>query len=189
MKLLVNMVAEQGVTLQHAETTHRFAGVRLHRVVEQLEHQHSLTLPESFIPDYRRRLLIELERSLQAMPNIDSALQQLTLPCCVASNAPLAKIRLCLRVTELQRYFADNVFSAYEVNSWKPEPGLILAAAEGMGVAPQQCLVVEDSPSGIDAALEAGTSVIAYRRPDVTDTRVLHMSDHRELPALIEQFN
>jgi len=83
------------------------------------------------------------------------------------------KIELCLKVTNLLPYFEGRIFSAYDVQSWKPEPGLFLHAAETMGVPPDRCVVVEDSLPGVQAGLAAGMQVFA-----------LWHSDHdAELPA------
>lgn len=186
MALLLEMAAESGIQLELPETTEEFAGMRLHRVVARLEHRYEATLPESFIPDYRQRLLASLQHNLTAMPHIHEAIGNLSLPRCVASNAPLEKIRLCLSATGLLDYFGDNIFSAYEVNSWKPEPGLFIAAADGMGYTRERCVVVEDSLPGVHAALDAEMSVIAYRRPDIEHPQVMHMDSHLELGNLID---
>lgn len=189
MNLLIEMAAENGIALARPETSREFAGMRLHRVVARLESRYQANLPESFIDDYRRRLLESLQQGLTAMPHIHETLNGLSLPRCVASNAPLAKIRLCLTSAGLLDFFGDNIYSAYEVGSWKPEPGLFLAAAKGMGFDPKHCLVVEDSEPGIRAALEAGTTVVAYQRPDISHSDVLHMRSHRELDGLIRTLN
>ena len=58
--------------------------------------------------------------------------------------------------------FAGRIFSAYEVGSWKPDPGLFLHAAREMGVQPGACAVVEDSLLGVKAGIAAGMQVYAY---------------------------
>ena len=87
----------------------------------------------------------------------------LSLPFCVASNGPLEKIELTLGLTGLLPHFAGRIFSADEVGSWKPDPGLFLAAATAMGVDPSRCAVVEDSLPGLRAGLAAGMTVYALR--------------------------
>jgi HAD superfamily hydrolase (TIGR01509 family) len=90
-------------------------------------------------------------------------------PVCVASNAPRSKIELCLATTGLARFFEGRIFSAYEVGSWKPDPGLFLHAAQAMGAAPARCLVVEDSAPGVIAAREAGMQVVALLHEEAPD--------------------
>jgi beta-phosphoglucomutase-like phosphatase (HAD superfamily) len=88
---------------------------------------------------------------------------KLHLPFALASNAPHHKIELCLRVTGLLPHFAGRIFSAYDVQRWKPDPALFLFAAERLGVPPQRCAVVEDSLPGVQAGLAAGMQVIALQ--------------------------
>jgi HAD superfamily hydrolase (TIGR01509 family) len=65
-------------------------------------------------------------------------------------------------LTELLGHFEGRLFSAYEVGSWKPDPGLFLHAAQALGVHPSRCVVVEDSLSGIHAAKAAGMRVLGF---------------------------
>jgi beta-phosphoglucomutase-like phosphatase (HAD superfamily) len=66
-------------------------------------------------------------------------------------------------VTGLDRFFPEQArFSAYSVRSGKPAPDLFLHAAATMGAEPAACVVVEDTPSGVTAALGAGMRAIGY---------------------------
>jgi pseudouridine-5'-monophosphatase len=73
-----------------------------------------------------------------------------------------------------------------EVNRGKPAPDIFLAAARRLGVTPQQCLVLEDAPSGVEAARAAGMSVVAVPYPGM-DHRAFAGASH-VLPSL-ESFN
>jgi len=82
---------------------------------------------------------------------------------CVASQGKLEKIRLSLELTNLLGLFApDALFSAEAVARGKPHPDLFLHAARQMGVAPERCVVVEDSPSGVHAAVAAEMEVFGF---------------------------
>lgn len=116
-------------------------------------------LPEDFEARVRRRMAEAFTERLQPMPDAAATLAALHRPYCVASNGPRAKIELTLRLTGLLPLFEGRIFSAYEVGSWKPEPGLFLHAAAALGVAPARCAVVEDSESGVRAGLAAGMTV------------------------------
>src|SRR5262249_40554374 len=87
-------------------------------------------------------------------------------PVAVASNGPLEQTRVSLEVTGLLRYFSANVFSAYDVDAWKPDPRLFLHAATVLGVDPSRCAVVEDGLSGIEAGVAAGMTVFALGRDE-----------------------
>ena len=110
----------------------------------------------------RRRLYTAIRQELRPIPGIAEALGKLGRPVCVASSSQLERIGLELEVTGLSSFFDGNVFSASMVASGKPAPDLFLHVAREMQVAPADCIVVEDSPAGISAALDAGMAVLAF---------------------------
>lgn len=84
--------------------------------------------------------------------------------------------------------FAGRIFSAGEVRRGKPAPDLFVHAAERMGVAPDRCVVVEDSPAGIAAATTAGMRALGYAGATAADALARAdavFTDMRELPALV----
>lgn len=82
---------------------------------------------------------------------------------CVASQGKLEKTDLTLGVTGLGDLFpAATRYSAYDVPRGKPYPDLFLQAAAAMNASTSRCVVVEDSPSGIAAAVAAGMRAIGY---------------------------
>jgi beta-phosphoglucomutase-like phosphatase (HAD superfamily) len=89
-------------------------------------------------------------------------LDDLRLAYCVASSGTPEKIRHSLALTGLIDRFDDHLFSASQVQHGKPAPDLFLLAARTMGVAPQDCLVIEDSPAGVAGAKAAGMRVLGF---------------------------
>jgi HAD superfamily hydrolase (TIGR01509 family) len=81
---------------------------------------------------------------------------------CVASSSDKARIRLSLEVTGLLPFFGEDFFSSHEVARGKPAPDLFEHAAKRMGVDPKRCVVIEDSPFGIQGARAAGMTAIGY---------------------------
>lgn len=78
----------------------------------------------------------------------------------LASNSPLMLCNHVVQSLGLEGQF-DGVFSAERVASGKPAPDIYLEAASGMGVPPGRCLAFEDSASGVQAARDAGMTVVA----------------------------
>ena len=76
--------------------------------------------------------------------------------------APTSGCEFTLGHTGLYERFAGRIFSATEVAEGKPSPLLFLYAAEQMGVPPADCLVIEDSRYGVQAAVAAGMRVAGY---------------------------
>jgi HAD superfamily hydrolase (TIGR01509 family) len=110
---------------------------------------------------------------------------------CVASQGKLAKTRLTLGLTHLRGLFPDDaLFSAESFRRGKPHPDLFLYAASGMEVSPGRTVVVEDTPSGIKAAVAADMRAIGYAR-DTPGERLKNagagatMKSLEELPEIL----
>ncbi len=101
---------------------------------------------------------------------VEQVLRRLKVPICVASSGPIEKIELSLTHTNLIQYFRDRIFSSYEIGIWKPDPGLFIHAAKQMRIAPQNCLVVEDSRPGFQAAEAAGMKLLKFQPGPTADT-------------------
>ncbi|HEX7646031.1 MAG TPA: HAD family phosphatase [Noviherbaspirillum sp.] len=78
----------------------------------------------------------------------------------VATSAPPANIVFTLDGLDIRRHF-DAVVGAADVKRGKPEPDVFLKAAEACGTAPENCIVFEDAPLGVEAARRAGMPAIA----------------------------
>lgn len=135
--------------------TLRYRGKKLSEIQADIELRYHLKLDEGFVAQYRRRVSELFSKHLRPFPGVVETIDGLAHPFCVASSGPLAKIRQALDLSGLASYFRNNIYSSYEIGSWKPEPGLFLHAAKMMGFPPEQCVVVEDSEVGISAAKTA----------------------------------
>ncbi|MEZ6121826.1 MAG: HAD family hydrolase [Planctomycetaceae bacterium] len=182
LSVLIDYVSEFGLEITPEEAHDRFAGNELSVVFRDIESRLGHALPDHFLDTFRQRQISLLERQLTAIDGAHDLLDGMDLPFCVASNAPFSKIHVCLRTTGLDVHFSeDRIFSAYQIEVWKPAPDLFLKAARDMGVAPERCAVVEDSGFGIRAGLAAGMQVFAFD-PDNRHTeysgirRVTHLN-------------
>lgn len=80
------------------------------------------------------------------------------------------KIKLNLELTGLLPFFQEKtIFSCYTIEKWKPDPTVFLWASETMGFKTEDCLVIEDSPIGIEAALRGGFDVFGFTAHDYKD--------------------
>jgi HAD superfamily hydrolase (TIGR01509 family) len=163
LRVMSELVGEFGHEISHADAVRRFSGQDLKLVIRELESDMGRELPDDFMDRFRDRQIPCLQRELQPIVGAHELLRTLRIPFCVASNAPQAKIRVCLETTGLKRFFPDElIFSAYEIQRWKPDPTLFLDAAKRLGVSPHKCAVVEDSHFGIDAGIAAGMQTFAF---------------------------
>ena len=105
---------------------------------------------------------------IDGIPALLAHIKKFNLKTAVASSSSHALIELVLAKTGLAAFF-DELVSGENVKRGKPAPDVFLRAAEMLGVPPENCVVIEDSPSGIEAAKNAGMLCVAYRGPDAPD--------------------
>jgi HAD superfamily hydrolase (TIGR01509 family) len=144
----------------------QYRGKKFSAILADIEHRIGKRLPDAFEESYRGRVSELFARDLKPMPGVITMLNSLSYSKCVASNGPPAKILQALEVSGLASYFGRFFFSSYDVGSWKPDPGLFLHAARAMDFMPRQCVVVEDSDVGIQAAIAAGMKAFHYLPSD-----------------------
>jgi HAD superfamily hydrolase (TIGR01509 family) len=179
---------EKGVTEDAHSLMSRYRGWKLEQVLERLSLKYELELDEIFVRSYRQLVSELFDERLQPVEGVKEALSEISLPKGVASGGPPEKIKQALTLTGLANYFGDNIFSSYVVQSWKPEPGLFLYAAEAVGVQPEACAVVEDSLVGIEAALKAGMRPYLYDPQGLYEAvaqEVTLFKDMGQLPELL----
>ena len=158
--VLAEMLAIYGHQISGDESKDRFRGFQFSKCLAILEQETGIRLPDSFETDFRLRMSSVFKEQLQPVEGALRLVESLQVPFCVASSGPRTKIEENLRTTNLYPHFVDKIFSAYEVKSWKPDPGLFLAAASHFGVAPGDCIVVEDSYVGVSAGIAANMTVL-----------------------------
>jgi HAD superfamily hydrolase (TIGR01509 family) len=196
MRVLLEALAAIGCTIDEASAYDRFLGRSLATMQTILRYELGFELSTERLEQMRLQLFEVYRRELTAMPGIGEALDRLTIPCCVASSSQPERIRVSLEVTGLLSRFGPRVFSAVMVANGKPAPDLFLHAAAQTGIAPESCLVIEDSAPGIEAAQRAGMRVFGFvggthaRRPGYRETLAtlapeLLFDDMRQLPDLI----
>ena len=182
---------ELGIKIATESLVSRFRGWKLADILDAISQEYSLKLDDTFVLSYRQLVGSLFERQLQPISNIATSLSKIPQLKCVASNAPLNKIEQAVRVTKLEHFFDRHLFSAYTVKAWKPKPDLFLHAAKMMNVDVKNCIVVEDSILGIEAANNAGMRSFWYQ-PNSFDCSdcfknedVVCFKDMLELPGLI----
>jgi HAD superfamily hydrolase (TIGR01509 family) len=140
----------------------RYRGMKLSLILEDISGRIGRPLSNEFVPQYRGRVAELFESGLRPISGVAKMLSSCGYPRCIASSGSTAKIRHGLRVCGLSEYFGDDIFSSYDINSWKPDPDLFLHAAKEMGFASKDAIVIEDSEVGIRAALAAGMCAVQY---------------------------
>ncbi|MBN1987476.1 MAG: HAD family hydrolase [Prolixibacteraceae bacterium] len=155
------MAEELGFLMDRDFAIEKFAGVSMKENLRFIEQNIEGDLPADFESEFRRRTYEAFQTQLKPVSGVRSLIKKIKVPIGVASSGPQKKIRLTLTVTGLIDKFEGNIFSCYDIGSWKPEPGIYLYAAGQMGFQPAECVVIEDSRAGVQAAIAGGFKVFA----------------------------
>ncbi|WP_369177798.1 HAD family hydrolase [Streptomyces mutabilis] len=165
-RLLAGYLTELGHPTSYEDSLRDYMGAAMHRVHDLVLERTGRKLPEDFDDVFHRRVFAAFAEDLEAVPGVVGLLEKLAVdevPYCVASSGSHERIRVGHRKTGLDRWFEDErIFSSEDVGRGKPAPDLFLYAAERMGVGPERCVVVEDSPLGVQAAVAAGMDVYGF---------------------------
>lgn len=148
-------------------------------------------LPGDFAAAWDSALFAAFGNELRAIDGIPEVIGRIGLPFCVASNSTRQRMRVSLGAAGLLPLFEGRMFSSEDVAKPKPAPDLFLHAAQTLGVSARRCLVIEDTPTGVRAAVAAGMQVFGYAGGSHSDPAALRaegatvFSDMQSLTAML----
>lgn len=181
-----------GFAITPQECRRRYLGMTMRALMVDAEASWGRSFPPGWQDAYNRQVNARLEAEVTAIPGVAEAVDAVIAagwPVAVASSSGHAKIALNLGRTGLAARFAGRVFSGQDVAHGKPAPDVYLLAARALGVAPQTCIAVEDSPNGVRAAVAAGMRVFGYAAEtdpaELAGLGATVFTDMGALPALI----
>jgi HAD superfamily hydrolase (TIGR01509 family) len=159
--VLAEFITELGVPTSLDDSYRLYMGKRFADVIAAVESSVGGTLPATFPAEFQARTLARFRRELRFVEGARDYIDAFAhVPRCIASSSSPDRLAVCLEVLELQSTFGAHVFSASAVPRGKPHPDIFLHAAGQLGVAVADCIVIEDSASGVQAGVAAGMTVI-----------------------------
>jgi HAD superfamily hydrolase (TIGR01509 family) len=165
-KVLAQTLTRYGLPTTTAEAQRDYEGLLLRDIDTRARAKLGRDLPDDWIERFQAERAEAFRRELEPVGGAGEAVERIVaagVPVCVASQGTIEKTRLSLALTGLDRLFSEELlFSAWLVERGKPFPDLFLHAAATIGVEPGCCAVVEDSVSGVTAAVAAGMRAIGY---------------------------
>lgn len=157
-----DVLTRHGYPITSEQVFERFLGRSTKQANREIETELGRALPEAYHGDLQDELFRAFEADLEAISGIHDVLDVVTQRVCVASSGSHQRMRVSLGRTGLYVRLAPNIFSSSQVKNGKPAPDLFLFAAKEMGVAPECCVVVEDSLAGIAGARAARMKVFGF---------------------------
>ena len=160
-ELIANRILAEGLTRVGLATTtddalRFYMGRRWADCVPLMEAQHGAPLPADFLSGHIDEAHAAILGEVRPVPGLEPFLARFAhIPRCIASSSSLGYIDACLARLGFGHWF-ERRFSAQQVTRGKPDPDLFLMAAAALGAAPEDCVVIEDSPAGVMAGKAAG---------------------------------
>jgi HAD superfamily hydrolase (TIGR01509 family) len=159
------VVRDLGLSLTIEEAHALFLGKTVDGVLDAVAARSGRRPGAAFVYNWAFATAHAFLRGLRAVPGVREAAGELRRrghAMAVASQSPLARVKMSLDVAGFGDWFGEHVYVTSMVPRPKPAPDIYLLAARRLGVEPADCLVIEDSPAGAGAARGAGFRVIGY---------------------------
>jgi HAD superfamily hydrolase (TIGR01509 family) len=160
--VLAEALTRAGIAVNADVVARRFHGRRPADIFAAVEVATGKKLPPAFASAVAVETLRRFRTQLRALPHVAHALTWIRGPKAVASSSPIDRVRTSLDITGLLQFFGPRLFSASNVARGKPAPDVFAFAAARVRTDPADCIAVEDSVSGVTAAVAAGMRAVGY---------------------------
>ncbi len=188
---LVDDLNKRGLSLTLEECMALFVGGTISGVKAEVE-KLGAVLPNTWVEDFYQKVYKVLGERTEPIAGIQQtldAIERAGVPYCVASNGRIQKMEITLGRTGMLERFRNVMFSAQAMGTAKPAPDLFLAAAADFGVSPDECVVIEDSLTGVLAAKRARMKCYGYAPHGGGDAlaaqQAILFEDMAHLPVLL----
>lgn len=161
-RIEVEELQKHGYPITIEDYNNRFSGNTTEDAFRILAVENNDIFSPDFLHEVEKNTLLVLEKEAKCISGVKQALELISLPKAVASNAYVEKLHKLLEKAQLKKYFKDHIYSADMVIHPKPFPDLYLLAAHELDVPPEKCLVIEDSEAGVKAAKAAGMHAFGF---------------------------
>jgi HAD superfamily hydrolase (TIGR01509 family) len=148
------------------ELFYAWGGMPVAEIIATLNKQQGLTMPVEDVSNLKEALYYEVLPELKAVPEVLEHIEASHghIPFAVVSGSTRESVTASLKLLGVLDKF-DTLVCAGDYTKSKPDPEPFLIAAERLGVAPEDCLVFEDTEMGIQAATAAGMASVKIAQP------------------------
>jgi len=150
------------IDIDGQEYQKQFAGVPIESAFNVIARKYGIYIPAPFIRHVKEKIVNAREQRIEVIPYVHDILQKINICKAVASNSPFSRLSTILTLKNLIHFFDGHIYSADLIKKPKPAPDLYLYAAKKLLVHVGECLVIEDSATGVRAAHQAGMKVLGF---------------------------
>lgn len=150
------------------EEHHSYVGISSKDMWSHLRNKYKIDLSTEELVEMEMNMYIDYllsrkdEKPIPGVVELIEDLYKNNRDLALASSSSIKSIKIVLDMFNLGKFF-ETIVSGYEVESGKPAPDIFLYAAKRLGVQPEDCVVIEDSENGIEAAKSAGMKCIGFK--------------------------
>ncbi|GHB21807.1 haloacid dehalogenase [Pseudovibrio japonicus] len=204
-KVEAESFTKAGYPISTEDMIARFCGVSAAEVFGQVKaetgrdirHHDALLNQDEALKAAFEKDLLPIAGIYDTLHELDTSFPNLQM--CIGSGSSMERLEYTLKLTNLHDRFENKYFSADLVEKGKPAPDVFLKAASEMGVAPEKCIVIEDSHLGLQAARAAGMDALGFTGATHADQNLHNrleqqeplaiFNDMKELVRLLKQLN
>jgi HAD superfamily hydrolase (TIGR01509 family) len=162
VRATLSLLAPYGFRMSEQEYSRRFPGLLERDILAIIREEHGVEVADDYFDKLRALHVEGFERDLRIIPGMERIFRQLRVPKSMVSNGSVRHVVRCLERVGLHDALDGHIFSAEHVARPKPHPDVYRHALEELGLGPSDTLAVEDSPTGVAAAREAGLRVVGF---------------------------
>ena len=198
VRATLRLLAPYGFQMSEREYAQRYPGLLEKDILAAINAEYGITVNDDYFDELRKAHAQGFDDELRVIPGMDDIFRGVKVPKSIVSNASRRHVEYCLQRLNLYDDLDGQIFSAEQVGRPKPHPDVYLLALSTLQLDPEEVLVVEDSPTGVQAAHAAGLQVIgllaaAHIHPG-HDTRLIEAgakflaTEANQLEKIFQQF-
>ncbi len=194
----LRLLEPYGFRMSEQEYSRRFPGLLERDIIAIISREYGIQVGEDYFDRVWAEHRTAFDRELRAIAGMPTIFRNLKIPKSMVSNGSVRHVERCLRKVRLRHALDGHIFSAEQVGRPKPHPDVFELALEKLQLKPADAIVVEDSPTGVTAAKQAGLRVVGFLgAAHIHDGHHEHLldcgadfiaADAKELAKLLEGF-
>lgn len=162
VRATLRLLAPYGFRMSESEYAQRYPGLLERDILSAIKAEYGVTVDDNYFDELAKAHTQGFDDELRAIPGMAEIFRQVRVPKSIVSNASVRHVEYCLQRLDLYDALDGQIFSAEQVGQPKPHPEVYLLALHTLQLTPDDVLVVEDSPTGVQAAKAAGLRVIGF---------------------------
>lgn len=164
MSSISDALIQQGFTKYTTDYCEKYlSGKATPLILQIIDQEEDRPLDSNFFEFVIKKHYKEFEKHIHIMEGVETFLKKLTIPYCLASSSSMVQIKRTLKAIHLDKYFPDNhIFTCYSINKFKPNPAIYLEVLKKMHSTPKEAIAIEDSVSGVKAAVGAQIPTVGF---------------------------